>query len=392
MAQESGTPYRAWPLNRLNGTVRKRVWRHIVATWRDLQVLAREFWVSIAAFIMLLLVGGWLISAHYHDGGEVISFARATYVTFNMIFFQPQLKFPEGQLDLQVLFYALPLLGLIVVVEGVARFGHLVVNKSLRGEEWQRIVASTYKDHIVVCGLGHVGVRVIEHLYDLGQDVVIIARESSFVERAKRAGIPVILGDARDVGLLEAASVARARSIVVATDDDLCNLDIVLSARELNPTIRTVIRLFDTDLGRKMQRALRIDMVFSTSSLSAPAVALSAMSRSVLHSFHVADTLLSVSDLRVRQECPHVGRAIEDLERAEGVTVVVHRTEGQVRVHPQSSDVVNTGDGLIVLADLATIESLLTRGFTAPDGEAMLGAALGSRASSLSAKAARPTG
>lgn len=364
--------------------------RHLVATARDLRILAREFWVSIVVFVAILLAGGWLISAHYHEGGEQISFGRGVYSAFTMIFFQGSLKYPEDQLDLQVLFYVVPIIGLLVVVEGIARFGHLAINKNLRGEEWQRIVASTFSDHIVLCGLGHVGFRVAEQLYDLGQDVVVIARDSKFVERVRQAGVPVVMGDARDTALLEAANLKQARSVIVATDDDLANLDIVLTAREMNPSIRIIVRLFDAELGKKMQRALGIDMVFSTSSLSAPAVALGAMSRNVLHSFHVGDVLVSVGELEVAEGCAYAGKPLEELERAESLTVVVHRIGETVHLHPQSTQIMAVGDRLLFLADLAIIEGLLSRGFSSATGAGVLGASLGTRATGLTQRPPSP--
>ena len=356
--------------------------RQVVALFRDLRILAREFWLSIVVFVAMLLAGGGLLSMHYHDGSETLSFGKGVYSAFTMIFFQGQLKYPDDQLDLQVLFYALPLLGLLVVVEGIARFGHLAINKNLRGEEWQRIVASTFSDHIVLCGIGHVGFRVAEQLYELGQDFVVIELGSNFMERVKRAGVPVLKGDARDTTLLEAAGVRQARSIIVATNDDLANLDITLTAREMNPAIRSLVRIFDAELGRKMQRALGIDMVFSTSSLTAPAVALGAMSRNVLHSFHVGDDLLSLGELEVAAACGYAGKPLEDLERTEGLTVVVHRSGEFVRVHPLATDILAAGDRLLFFADLATIEGLLSRGFSSPEGSGVLGATLGSRATS----------
>jgi Trk K+ transport system NAD-binding subunit len=353
----------------------KRVRRYVLAQLRDLRILVREFGLSIVAFAAVLLIGGTLINAYYHDSAEPMTFGRAVYSTFNMIFFQPQLKYPDAW-QLEILFYVVPLLGLGVIVEGFVRFGHLVVNKKLRGEEWQRIVASTYSDHVVLCGLGHVGYRVAEQLFEMGQDMVIIAHESKFIERVKRAGIPVVVGDARDESLLDAANVRQARAIIIATDDDLANLDIVTTARERNPGIRTLVRLFDAELGRKMQKALGIDMAFSTSQLTAPAVALGAMSRSILHSFYVGEELLSMAELAVSSSCKYVDRPLEELEREERITVVVHRSREGTHVHPEAGDLLRGGDGILFLADLKTIERLQGCGFLAQES-ATLGTSMG---------------
>ena len=122
-----------------------------------------------------------------------------------MLFFQPQLKLPDPWY-LQVLFYLVPLVGLALVVEGFTRFGVLVVNKQLRGEVWQRIVASTYSDHIIIRGVGHIRFRVAEQLRNLEQEFVVVALESKFMERLLEWNVPVVVGDARDETLLRAAT------------------------------------------------------------------------------------------------------------------------------------------------------------------------------------------
>ena len=62
----------------------------------------------------------------------------------------------------------------------------MLFNKQVRKGEWQVAVASTFRNHIVVCGLGRVGYRVVEQLLQFGEEVVggIDRREESrFVER-----------------------------------------------------------------------------------------------------------------------------------------------------------------------------------------------------------------
>ena len=55
-----------------------------------------------------------------------------------------------------------PILGLGVIAEGVIRFGVMLFNKQVRKGEWQVAVASTFRNHIVVCWLGRVGYRVVK--------------------------------------------------------------------------------------------------------------------------------------------------------------------------------------------------------------------------------------
>ncbi len=329
---------------------------------RDFRILVREFWVSISVFAAVLLLGGYLLSHLYHVSGKHLGYDKAVYYTFTMVFFQSNLELPD-EWYLQIFFYVVPLLGLGVIVEGFTRFGMLVVNKKLRGEVWQRIVASTYSDHIILCGMGHIGYRVAEQLIMLGKEFVVLAYDSQFVSTIKEHGIPVLLGDARDELLLTEARVEKARTIIVATDNDLANLDIVITARERNPNIRTIVRLFDADLGRKIQKSLGIDMAFSTSTLTAPAVALAALSKSILHSFYVGQELMSLAELAVGEDCAFIGKTIEQLESSAQLTVVVHRTSSGVRYHPQPQDMLAKDDMLLFMADLKTVEALQQQGF-----------------------------
>jgi voltage-gated potassium channel Kch len=59
--------------------------------------------------------------------------------------------------------------------------------------------------------------------------------------------------------------VERAAALVTTTSNDLMNLAIARSAKQLNPTIRTVVRLFDADFARKVQSFLKVDVAQSGS-------------------------------------------------------------------------------------------------------------------------------
>ena len=41
------------------------------------------------------------------------------------------------------------------------------------------MLASTYRDHIILCGLGHVGYRILERLLHWHLDVVVIEKTPS---------------------------------------------------------------------------------------------------------------------------------------------------------------------------------------------------------------------
>jgi hypothetical protein len=70
--------------------------------------------------------------------------------------------------------------------------------------------------HVVVCGMGHVGFRVVEILLGLRERVVVVTERArdERVRAARSGGATVLLGDARDEKLLaEQASVRTASEV-----------------------------------------------------------------------------------------------------------------------------------------------------------------------------------
>src|SRR5262249_44835101 len=98
-------------------------------------------------------------------------------------------------------------------------------------------------DHVVVIGLGPLGMRVAELLGKLGRSVVCIADHE--LDPSVLPGVPVVIGDPRQC--LAKANCATAASVAVLTDDDIANLEIALMASQTNCDCNLVIRTDDAE-------------------------------------------------------------------------------------------------------------------------------------------------
>jgi len=89
--------------------------------------------------------------------------------------------------------------------------------------------------HVIVCGLGNIGMRVVEELHRMRIPVVVIEKnhDNPHIHAVRRMNIPVIESSAASQGVLTRARVEKAHCLVGATDDDLANLDVALAARAL---------------------------------------------------------------------------------------------------------------------------------------------------------------
>lgn len=149
------------------------------------------------------------------------------------------------------------------------------------------------KGQVVVVGMGNVGFRIVHELQQVGVPVVAVEADPDAPFLATvRALAPVVLGDARLNETLERAGLSRARAVVAATSDDSVNLGIGLAARRMNPKVRTVVRQFDAEFARKVERALGIDAALGASRIAAPTFAASALFPDVAQAFIVQDRLI----------------------------------------------------------------------------------------------------
>ena len=129
--------------------------------------------------------------------------------------------------------------------------------------------------HILVVGVGSVGLQVIEELVQRGERVVAVDRhaDGKYLPAVHAMGIPAVIGDAKYERPLRDAGMVTAKAIVSVSSDDLTNLEIGLNARLLNPDCRVVLRIYDPVLAQSLDEHLDIHFAFSMSSIAAGALA-----------------------------------------------------------------------------------------------------------------------
>ncbi len=320
-----------------------------------------EFRWSLGVFWSLVLVGGLVLHLTYHDleRQRVLSYGEACYAIFMLIFLESYLNFPE-EWYLQPLFFLLPVVGFGAVADSLVRLAYLTFSSKQRLPEWQRMVASLYRHHVVVVGVGKVGYEIIKGLLALREPVIAVERQtadSSLLDEVIDLKVPVIRGDGRTLKTLEQAGVARARSIILATSDDLTNLDAGLTARDLNAEARIVLRLFDESLAVKVRGAFAMPAI-STAQVSAPAFIAAATGRRIYQDFQLAGQHLYLIDLTV---CPGgglVGRRVGEIQADKQVNIVMHNGPSGVNVNPGHSIVFGPGDEVLVIAPMARLIEL----------------------------------
>jgi Trk K+ transport system NAD-binding subunit len=131
------------------------------------------------------------------------------------------------------------------------------------------------QDHVVVCGAGNVGSRIIDFLLAMDQRVIVIEPKPSplIVEHARSRRVELLASDATDDQVLAFCDLANAQSLVAATDSDTANLEAALGALAYSADMHVVMRIHDPQFSRSVARNFRIGKSFSASDLTAPAIA-----------------------------------------------------------------------------------------------------------------------
>lgn len=333
--------------------------RHRLAmNLRYLGALLRRFRTTVLMAVLLFgcmpLLYHW---RHVMPDGHPVSLGKALRHVYFLLYGQPSLDVDDS--FLMFLDMVIPPVGIAVLVDGVVRFAYLFFARHRQDKEWFEVIAETMKGHVVVCGAGRVGYRVVAQLRALGKDVVVVEKreEAAFVAVLRDEQVPLLIDDIRSPQCLPRTNVKKAAAIVCATDDDLANLNIALDARKTNPGIRVVIRLFDDDLVAKVRDTFKAEAL-SSSSLAAPAMALAALDPRIIHSFRIGAHLMVVSVFEAREGLP--GMTVSEVrDRFGGLTLSMRKAGSREEwLHPAGNTRIEVGDALTLQAEYKDYRNL----------------------------------
>jgi Trk K+ transport system NAD-binding subunit len=198
--------------------------------------------------------------------------------------------------------------------------------------------------HVVVVGLGSVGIRVLEGLRSKGREVVVVERNESnrYLNQARALGAPVLIGDSTQRQTLESANVHTASAVAVLTSDDLTNIETGLAVRDYLGerwlAVPVVLRVFDRALGHTVEHHFDFRHVRSTSALAAPQFVGAALGLDILSSFTIGRQPFLVGKLTVAPGRGLDGLAMQDLPAQTRVVALSRAADGGRLEYPPRRD------------------------------------------------------
>ncbi len=320
------------------------------------RILWKEFRASILAFIAVLALGTLATHALYDIAP--LSLPEALWGTFTLIFFQPSLAFPRHP-ALEAVFFLIPVVSFLMVVEGFLRFGALVVNRNQNPEVWNMALAQSFENHVVIAGMGKIGLRAARLLLDDGERLVCVEKNPESLPRTEfeERGAALITGNILADDVFRKVHVEKAKCFMACTDDDLVNFESALKARAVNPGIRVVLRLFNDKLASQMESNFNISIVYSSSALAAPSFASAVYSKNIKDSFVIDHERFCLLHCLVDAVSPFCGLVHADVERQFEATIVVHKDSAKRKKPGDPQTPVEEGDNLILIVPFRVVKA-----------------------------------
>jgi Trk K+ transport system NAD-binding subunit len=135
--------------------------------------------------------------------------------------------------------------------------------------------AAPARGHVVLVGVGQVGVRLAQTLRDrrIPVTAVEVSADAPYVRLAHKAGFPVVIGSGDDRATLELVGVRHCAAVAAVTSDDLVNVAVGLAASDVKPGVPLALRLGDGGVASETESLLHLGSISDAHHLAATTLA-----------------------------------------------------------------------------------------------------------------------
>ena len=207
------------------------------------------------------------------------------------------------------------------------------------------------KNHYIVCGYGRVGASAVKQFETLCCDFVIIEADERQTAELKEKGYCHIIGDATREEILEDAGIKKAAGLISLLDEDPDNLFVVLTAREMNPTLNIFSRSNDSNAGHKIIRAGADDVIspFDSAGKQIASEILKATGQWDGRRSKPSTENHGPSWVSIEKGSGMIGRSVDELSRQMQIPILGLRRNGEDKLMPSGKTILRGGDRIMVL-------------------------------------------
>ena len=350
--------------------------RRVIDATRAMRDEVNPMLFPALAFAALLTLGATSV-VHYFYENPRMSWLDALYFASETITTVGFGESPFGQQStfLRLFVIGLMFAGVIVTAIVVAFLADLLLSQRFLQTAGLRR-ARRMRDHIVIVGLGSVGIRVVTDLAAAGYEVLVIEHDENnrYLPTCAELDVPVIFGNATMRQTLESARVERARGVAVLTQD-MPSIEtgiVLLEILGSETKVPIVLRVQGRALSTAVNQRFGFENVRSTVDLAAPWFIGAAMGLHVLGTFWVGQRSFMVGGMLVAENSELDGLLMVEMSTQTRVIAII-RPEGPIRLRPRRDAVLRAGDTVYLIGPYRELIATLRKGqppaHTAINGE-----------------------
>jgi Trk K+ transport system NAD-binding subunit len=310
-------------------------------------IVDRPLRVALALGIALLVIATIVLHLGYRQapGGAHLPLLDAVYFTVETIATvgYGDYSFATQSTDMRIFAIALIIAGVTLVTTMFALLTNALVSRRLAQSLGHGRIPGM-RGHVVLVGLGSVGMKVLEGLLAAGAEVVVIERmeNNPYLTEARALQAPLVLGDATLARTLDAVNLSEAAAVAILTSDDLTNIETGLAIRDQLGArwadVPVVLRVFDRQLGNRLEQSFGFRHVWSTSAIAAPWFVGAALGLDVLFTFYVGNHPFLLARLRVSAGGGLDGLAMRELPGQIRIVAIRRAGVSAALEHPPRRD------------------------------------------------------
>ncbi len=338
-----------------------------LVTIRPLKMLHRD-WEIFEQFKLPL--GMLIASLVYGTLGYVAifkwAFIDALYMTVTTLttvgFREVQ---PIDSVGSKLFTISLLVVGISALFAGIGVFANMIGSGELQAIVRRRGVrrqVAGLSDHYIVCAYGRVGRSVVEELRRQGASVMVLDIDPGLESRLQADGVPYLIADPSEEGVLREVGIERARGLVCAVDSDEVNVYITLTARSFNPDLTIVARAARRQSLEALQKA-GANHIISPYKLSGHRMAALSLRPSLVDFIEMVTVGpdLRLDEILIQEGSPLVGVTVDvACASHHGVTILAHKREAdpQLEAPPNGGAVLASGDLVVAFGPREALEAM----------------------------------
>lgn len=245
------------------------------------------------------------------------------------------------------------------------------------------------ENHVVVCGYGRVGRKVVQLLQSHNYPVVVVDLSEAAMQQLRTDGVSYIYGNAASLHVLESAGVSDARAMAIALPDPMSTRLCLKRSLELSPELDVVVQanqekdielLYQLGAREVVQSEFEVSLEVSTHLLLSVGFSLNSIQTEVakIRSHHYEDLRSAKTPSQVSRELeavtqgmnrkwcdlppasPLIGMTLEQtyLRKMTGVSLIaIRRSSGEEIDYPNAQTDLQEGDRLLLVGEAEEIRT-----------------------------------